>query len=189
MPSKRTSAPEITDEGKAYRVMCWLDSLLACSTRLRGLRAELDAMREHDDGVRAVRYDRPRVSRSANMDALCDRIAEKDEAARRLSGEASELEGAVHGAERAIGMAWLANRGVDDRAFKFVIERYARGAAPSEAAKSAGLGRFEAKLCARRVAPMIFDSAPWLFSKAEGDETGYYGYWESMGDYIEGRAG
>ena len=171
----------ITDEGKCYRVACWLDSLSECARRLADVRGELEELEGDYSGVKAVRYDKPAIPRgTAKADLIGDLVAAREERAAELTAEADSLERAARCGERILSEAWEANAGTADAAFLYGIERYARGTEPTEAAKIAGLGRYAAKLSARKIAGMVYDSAPQLFSKSPDNPTEYLGYWEAM---------
>lgn len=165
--------------GNAYAVVSWLDDLRECAERLEVITALLESLDADADGVGAVQYDRPMVSiGAAKHDRIGESVAEREERAAALEAEAAELRAAIGNAVRVIAAAWRANRGECDGAFRYVLERYARGRGRQEAALSAGLGRYEAVLSARRVAPMIYGAAPHLFEPWRG--AGRFGYFRFM---------
>ena len=170
---------EVNDEGKAFRVVCWLDSLEAHVRRLDDARAAMTQLEAEHDELKSSGGALERVSGvTYKPDRIGEHVARRDEKMAALSEEIELLERAARNAERTIREAWRANEGANDGAFRYVLERYARGASPEEAARVAGLGRFEARLSARRVAVMVYDSAPQLFARPIGDWTAYYGYWD-----------
>ena len=164
----------MTDEEKAFAVVSWLDDLRACAVRLADITALLEQMAANVDGLGAVRYDRPRVIRGAgNADPIGERLAEREEQAAALEAEAVELRAVIGNAARLIVAAWRANAGENDGHFRYVIEHYARGMEKRDAARVAGLGRYECALSARRVAGMIYESSPRTFAPKGGERFGY----------------
>lgn len=172
---------ERNDEGKAYAVVSWLDDLRACAVRLADITALLEQMAANVDGLGAMRYDRPKVTGGggAKADPIGEMLADREETAAALEAEAVELRAVIGNAARLIAAAWRANVGENDTAFLYVIEYYARGRGKREAARVAGLGRYDCALSARRVAGMIYDTAPEVFTRTGG--AGLFGYWQFMG--------
>ena len=170
--------PVVTDESKEYRVMLWLDDLESCRARLQSTVDAIERVNGLRDGLKAHRLDIPRTH-NVDADAIGSMVVEREERLASLNAQACELTAALRGGARTIIEAWSANAGMNDGAFRYVVERYVRGRATHDAAKAAGLGKYEAKLAARRVAPMIYDSAPDVFGMDVG-EVGYYGYAEAM---------
>lgn len=171
----------MTDEEKAFAVVSWLDDLRACAVRLADITALLEQMAANVDGLGAVRYDHPRVIRGAGKpDPIGERLADREEQAAELEAEAAELRAVIGNAARLIAAAWRANVGENDTAFLYVIEYYARGRGKREAARVAGLGRYDCALSARRVAGMIYDTAPEVFTRTGG--AGLFGYRQFMRD-------
>lgn len=168
----------ITDEGKRYRVACWLEDLARCQARLQEVECKLSEIDMMGDGIGTMRYDRPYKPTFAHADRVGTLLVNREEARMRLSDEADELRLVLANGTRLLSTAWRANDGAADGCFAYVLARYGRGMMHDEAAAAAHLGRWEAKGAVRKIASMIYDHTPEAFEGPYGELswTQYYGY-------------
>ena len=85
--------PDVSAEYKQWRVLRWLESLEESARRLADVREELEELEHGGDGIKAVRYDKPRVSGGmARADLIGDMVADREERRDALTAEADSLE-------------------------------------------------------------------------------------------------
>ena len=171
----------MTDEPtKQYRVLCWLDRLLAGQQRLAYLRDRLDELDAKADGLGAVTYRKDGVRVSYTPDKVGELVAKNEEARADALGEMDAIGETLRDARRILQDAWDANAGENDPACAYLMALYVDGVPEAEAARAVGMTTWGARLYPREVAAMIYDANAARFPETVEERFAVhgFGYWK-----------
>lgn len=163
---------------KQYRVMRWLDRAFDARRRLDYVADRIAELDEGADGLSCAKLRKEGVRVTYTPDKIGRMVAERDEARRRYVDEADHLAAMVSDARRVVARARDIDDGLRAPQFAYLLALL-DGAPASEAARSVGATRWQAKGYQRQVAAAVFDSDPARFppTMEERDDGRRFGYW------------